>query len=204
MHIGGIPFTDERLLVDEFVTAKPSLPYGSLPVLTVDGQPLAQSAAILRYCGRLADLYPGDALEAARADEVVNVVVEFVAGLEDIGASAEEDDDDNGVQMRLLDFVSEAVPKFLGGLDRRLQSFGEGPAAVGAGITIADLAIYVCLLNIAAGAFEPVSMKVVQGYTRVVASFELVRTHPQVVAWNNQIARKAADVQQRAEAGVTN
>lgn len=203
MHIGGIPFTDERLLVDEFVTAKPSFPYGSLPVLTVDGQLLAQSAAILRYCGCLADLYPADALEAARADEVVNVVVEFVAGLEEIGGSAEEDDD-NGVQMRVLDFVNQALPKFLGGLDRRLQSFGEGPAAVGAGITIADLAIYVCLLNIAAGAFEPVSMKVVQGYTRVVASFEMVRTHPKVVAWNNQIARKAADVRQRAEAGMPN
>ena len=41
---------------------KKSTPYGQLPVLYIDGKPMTQSLAMLRYVGRLApDLYPPDA-----------------------------------------------------------------------------------------------------------------------------------------------
>lgn len=185
--------------MDEFLALKPSLPYGSVPVLTVDGFEYAQSAAILRYCGRLAGLYPPDPVEAVRVDEVVDTIVDFVAGLEKVGVETDPDDDETIVQMNLLKFVNEGVPKFLGGLDKRLQVFGEGSWAVGDQMTIGDLAIYVCMLNIAAGAFDHMTMRPMQAYKRIVKSFEMVKAHPKVASWNADIARRVEEIRQIAD-----
>jgi glutathione S-transferase len=53
---------------------KPDTPFGALPVLEADGQTLAQSNAINRYVGKLTDLYPKDAWQAALCDEVMEAV----------------------------------------------------------------------------------------------------------------------------------
>ena len=56
-------FADQRVTFDTFRGMKASgeLPYGTLPVLVVDGaqkRTIAQSNAILRYAGKLGGLYP--------------------------------------------------------------------------------------------------------------------------------------------------
>eukprot|EP00965_Chrysotila_dentata_P206261 6183451-Pleurochrysis_carterae.AAC.2 len=53
--------------------AKQETPYGGLPVLLVDGKPLAQSGSILRYAASLAKLVPADPFEAALCDSVAEV-----------------------------------------------------------------------------------------------------------------------------------
>lgn len=171
-----------------------------MPILTVDGQVYAQSAAILRYCGKLAGLYPENPLQAQRTDEVLETVIDFITGMEAVANENETEGDDRASQQRLLNFIKEAVPRYLGGLDQRLKSFGPGPWAVGDNITIADLAIYVCLLNVAAGAFTYMSMNALQAYGRVVGCFHAVRGHPKVSAWNEELARKALVKRQAASA----
>lgn len=199
LTIGGIPFEDERLLFEEFVALKPTLPYASLPVLTVDGQVYAQSVAILRYCGKLASIYPEDTLHAQQTDEVLDTIIDFITGLEVASNPPPSEDDQDNVEKGLLTFLTDAVPRYLGGLDNRLQSFGEGPWAVGGSLSIADLAIYVCLLNVSAGAFEKMSWEPLQPFTRLMASFYAVEAHPKVAAWNADIARRAAEVREAAE-----
>lgn len=171
--------------------------------MTVDGAVYAQSVAILRYCGTLAGLYPADALTAQRVDEVIDVVVDFVAGLEAVAAERQreleeagedETDDDSIYQVRLLKYINESVPKYLGGLEHRLKEFGDGPWAIGEAITIADLAIYVCLLNVSAGAFDHMNLGPMKAYKRIMASFEAVKSHPKVAAWNDEMAKRAEEV----------
>src|SRR6187549_2390098 len=70
LAMGGIPFEDDRVPPSEWERRKPNTPFGALPVLEVDGQTLAQSNAINRYVGKLTDLYPTDAWQAALCDEV--------------------------------------------------------------------------------------------------------------------------------------
>src|SRR4026207_2234847 len=65
LSIGGIQFVDERVPPSEWEQRKPNTPFGALPVLEVDGRTLAQSNAINRYVGKLTDLYPTDAWQAA-------------------------------------------------------------------------------------------------------------------------------------------
>ena len=74
LSMGGIPFEDDRVPPSEWERRKPNTPFGALPVLEVDGQTLAQSNAINRYVGKLTDLYPTDAWQAALCDEVMEAV----------------------------------------------------------------------------------------------------------------------------------
>jgi glutathione S-transferase len=74
LSIGGIPFEDDRVAPADWPARKPDTPFGALPVLEVDGQTLAQSNAINRYVGKLTDLYPLDAWQAALWDEVMEAV----------------------------------------------------------------------------------------------------------------------------------
>jgi prostaglandin-H2 D-isomerase / glutathione transferase len=74
LSMGGIPFEDDRVPPSEWERRKPNTPFGALPVLEVDGQTLAQSNAINRYVGKLADFYPTDAWQAGLCDEVMEAM----------------------------------------------------------------------------------------------------------------------------------
>jgi glutathione S-transferase len=68
------PFEDDRVPPSDWQWRKQDTPFGALPVLEVDGQTLAQSNAINRYVGKITDLYPSDAWQAALCDEVMEAV----------------------------------------------------------------------------------------------------------------------------------
>ena len=71
LFIGGIAFEDDRVKPADWARRKSETPFGALPVLEVDGQTVAQSNAINRYVGKLADLYPSDPWQAALCDETM-------------------------------------------------------------------------------------------------------------------------------------
>ena len=47
-------------------------PFGQLPILIVNNTKIAQTSAMIRYCGKLADLYPNDPMESALVDQVID------------------------------------------------------------------------------------------------------------------------------------
>ena len=70
--LGDVPFTDERIKFDKWKEMKASTPFGSLPLLVVDGETFAQSNACLRYAGKLSGLYPkDDPVKALRMDMII-------------------------------------------------------------------------------------------------------------------------------------
>ena len=76
LHIGGIAFEDHRFTFPEFAEFRKTTPFGQVPTLEVDGLHLTQCDAMLRYAGKLANLYPTDPLQALLCDEVAYVVEE--------------------------------------------------------------------------------------------------------------------------------
>jgi glutathione S-transferase len=71
LHIGGVPFEDVRIPMDQWPAMKAHTPFQHrLPVLEVDGEQLGQSYAILMFAGRLTGLLPQDAMQAAKAREL--------------------------------------------------------------------------------------------------------------------------------------
>lgn len=167
------------------------LPYGSLPTLSVDGEVYSHSSSILRFVGKQAGLYPNEELAALRVDEVIDTILDFFHGLESLDKDVESYFDD------VKKYLINSVPRYLGGLDSRLKQFGDGPWAVGDSISIADLAVYVCVLYIKAGAFELLTPEEVVEYERLRSCAEAVREHPRVIEWNECVANKAAALKQR-------
>ena len=95
LSIGGVPFEDRRVTFAEWSAMKKETPYGSLPVLEVDGQRVAQSNGINRYVGKLAGLYPSDPLQAAFCDEPMDAVDWFAPLLSAFEAAVRPADQGN-------------------------------------------------------------------------------------------------------------
>jgi hypothetical protein len=77
LAIAGVDFEDARFANrDEFLAKKPTLRFGQVPYLEVDGKELFQSCAILRFIGRYFDasLYPADAAMAVQVDAFLDQV----------------------------------------------------------------------------------------------------------------------------------
>ena len=78
---GKIPYED--LSISQYFggkawpEAKPLCSYDQVPLLVVDGKPLAQSGAITRFAAGLAGLVPADPYAAAKADEVFEAAQEL-------------------------------------------------------------------------------------------------------------------------------
>jgi prostaglandin-H2 D-isomerase / glutathione transferase len=169
LSMAGIPFEDDRVSPSDWERRKPNTPFGALPVLEVDGQTLAQSNAINRYVGKLADLYPTDAWQAALCDEVMEAVEDVNTKL---AATLFLPDDEKKVQRRAL--VDGPLSFYLSRLQQRLEAHG-GRYFASDRLTIADLKVFVwirylksgILDHVPAGLPDRVAPKLVEHYQRV-------------------------------------
>ncbi|KAK2712883.1 hypothetical protein QYM36_011548 [Artemia franciscana] len=70
---GNIQYEDNRIEFSDWPALKPKTPFGQLPVLEVDGKPLAQSNAIARFLAKQCNLMPATDWEQAQADELADL-----------------------------------------------------------------------------------------------------------------------------------
>ena len=119
LSIGGIAFEDDRIQLADWERRKADTPFGALPVLEVDGQIVAQSNAINRYVGKLADLYPSDPWQAALCDEIMEAVEDINTK---IGATFFLPEEQKKAQREAL--VEGPIPFYLTRLQQRLEAHG--------------------------------------------------------------------------------
>uniref|UniRef100_A0A6B2LKB6 GST N-terminal domain-containing protein n=1 Tax=Arcella intermedia TaxID=1963864 RepID=A0A6B2LKB6_9EUKA len=145
-RIGNIPFEDTRIPFTEWGQKKATFPFGTVPVLEVDGKKLGNSNTILQYVGKLAGLAPGDLFQFAKVDEFLSVLEDYMTALfGGIKKAAPEDK-----PAFIAEFVKTTSPHFLGLLEKTAVANG-GPYAVGSALTVADLKLYVLIGTINAG-----------------------------------------------------
>ena len=68
-----VSFEDVRLSSEEWINFKPNTPYGSMPVLEVDGKQLAGSRSINRYLAEEFGLAGSNAFENAELDSIIDI-----------------------------------------------------------------------------------------------------------------------------------
>ena len=136
-HLGNIPFEDERWSFADFGAKRAGLRFACVPVMTIDGAEVTQSNALNRYVGRLAGLYPEDALQALYCDEVMDAV-------EDIGNHVGRTFGMKGEALREAREALAAGPlkQFMVGLDALLTR-GGGEYFADGRLTVADLKVVV-------------------------------------------------------------
>lgn len=178
LTLGKVPFEDHRLKSGEWADFKAKTPYGAAPVMTVDGEMVAQSNAMLRYAGRLSGLYPKDALKAALADEVIDLTTDLMM----CGYRYRGDDKDKLKEEREK-LVTVDVPRYWGGLESRLESMGAGEYALGDKLSVADIAIFTMYTTIKCGLMEFIETDVLDSYPKLFKIFNTFSALPEVVAW---------------------
>jgi len=177
-HIGNIPFEDERWSFPEFGQKRGGTPFNAVPVLTIDGVTVTQSNAMNRYVGKLAGLYPEDALQALFCDEVMDAV-------EDIAHQVGRTFGLKGDAMR---DAREALMKgplttSLKGLDQLLTR-GGGQYFADGRLTVADLKVCVQLRALQSGQLDHVPRTFVEEVApNIAAHAARISEDPRVLAY---------------------
>ncbi|KAK3604482.1 hypothetical protein CHS0354_019077 [Potamilus streckersoni] len=132
----GQKFEDNRIQKDEWPEIKKTMPFGQVPLLEVDGKPLAQSYAIARYLAREFGFAGSSNWELAQIDQILDLVDD--AKKEMLKAGHEKDPDKKkDLEQKLQD---EIFPKFIGFFEKLLKDNG-GQFFVGSSLSLADLAV---------------------------------------------------------------
>ncbi|TYZ60440.1 hypothetical protein PybrP1_009390, partial [[Pythium] brassicae (nom. inval.)] len=119
-------------------------------------------------------------LAAFQIDELFNIIDE----LNDVwGPSFREQDMEKKLAMRKT-LAEGMIPKSLGFLEKRAAENAAGPYAVGAKLTVADLAIASLLDGLVSGRMEGVPTTVVDPFVRLNAIRAAVHAHPKVAEWH--------------------
>ncbi|BCO28344.1 hypothetical protein MIZ03_3244 [Rhodoferax lithotrophicus] len=172
LHIGGLPFEDKRFAFADFAEVRKSTPLNQVPTLHVDGVQITQSDAITRYVGKLAGLYPIDALQALLCDEVLSAVED--ANVK-IGTTFGLTGDTLKEARTAL--VKGPLPLYLGWLQTQLQAHG-GEYFADQRLTIADLKVFVFVTSLNSGRMDHVPTDLVEKVA------PLLNTHCQRIAQN--------------------
>eukprot|EP01124_Arcella_intermedia_P024513 TRINITY_DN4148_c0_g2_i2.p1 TRINITY_DN4148_c0_g2~~TRINITY_DN4148_c0_g2_i2.p1 ORF type:complete len:201 (-),score=56.92 TRINITY_DN4148_c0_g2_i2:304-906(-) len=144
-RIGGIPFEDCRISFPDWAQKKHTFPFGTVPVLEVDGKNLCNSNTILQYAGKVAGLGPADLFSIAKVDEFLSVIEDYMGELFGFLRRSPEEK-----EKFISEFVKGTSPYYLGLLEKTAVANG-GPYAVGGCLSVADLKLYVLMNLIHAG-----------------------------------------------------
>jgi len=196
--LGGITFEDVRIPFQDWGALKPTTPYGQLPLLSIDnGEPMAQSGAMLRYAGTLANaqgvpLYPLDKMLAV--EEAIGFVddlkrdwrppVGIALDCTTYGYPADfKGSPEHNAVIKFMreQFVNGILPRYMGFLEKRLAT--SGGFLVGVEPTIADCALLPVLNRLTSGGVDHVAVNCLEPYPVVTAYVDRFMQLPAVKAW---------------------
>lgn len=179
LSMGDIAFEDHRIPVPSWATVREAMPFHALPVLEVDGEAITQSNAINRYVGRLAGLYPEDALDALRCDEIMDAVEDVTTqvvatfGMEDAHA----------LRTTREALVGGPIRLYLERLQDILVARG-GAYFAAKRLTVADLKVYVWVRNLRSGILEHIPKDLVDRVAPALAEHsDRVEADPRIAAY---------------------
>lgn len=180
LTIGGIPFKDNTPKNCAYFSERKEAAGCQLPFLTIDGEVLGQSRAILRYLGKQIayegkPLYPADPLEAYRCDELMDLVED---ARQPLGRTFSIQDQGEKEAARAVLFAEDgAIAKELRKLDRRLGFFGPD-------ITIADLYVFSLMNSFRQPTFiDGIPAGAIDVYNNIQRHHEFVATLPPIAEY---------------------
>ncbi|XP_055298070.1 glutathione S-transferase-like isoform X2 [Sitodiplosis mosellana] len=106
---GGIEYEDIRITQEEWPAIKPTMPFGQIPVLEVDGTRVYQSTSITRYLAKHVGLAGADDWESLLIDIAVDNLNEFDSKL--VAAHYEKDDAIKAIKLAAV--KDEILPFYL-------------------------------------------------------------------------------------------
>lgn len=170
----GIEYEDCRVAGEEWQKLKPTIPTGQLPALVVDGTMLQQSMAIIRYLAREFNLAGSNNLEMAKAESVLETIVEMQGEMKPLYF---EKDEAKKAEMKKKIYEDVIKPK-MQILENMLIANG-GEVFVGKTITVADIMVF----SAADSMQSFLSVNVLEGFPKLTVLKQKVEDEPKIAAW---------------------
>ncbi|XP_008842842.1 hematopoietic prostaglandin D synthase [Nannospalax galili] len=164
-----IKYEDHRIQQADWPNIKPTLPFGKIPVLEVEGFTLHQSLAIARYLTKNTDLAGKTELEQCQVDAVVDTLDDFMS----LFPWAEKKQDVKG-QM-FMELLTHHAPHLLQDLDTYL---GDKDWFIGNYVTWADFYWDICSTTLLV--LKP---DLLDNRPRLVALRNKVQAIPAIAGW---------------------
>ncbi|CAL1536990.1 unnamed protein product [Lymnaea stagnalis] len=141
LHAAKKKFHDNRVAFSDWGNLKPKTPFGSLPVLEVDGQQFAQGMALAAFLARENGLYGSSNLEGLAIDQIHVLREDLI--VEEINLFKEKD---ATKKAELVKTMTETVyPRFLAYFNKLIEENKEktkSKFAVGTKLSLADIVIF--------------------------------------------------------------
>ncbi len=178
LDAGNIPFEDHRISFAEFGQAAKDLPMGAVPVVEIDGTVYTQSNALIRYYGKISGLYPEDAWEAYKCDEVMGATEDLTNKL--VQTFGLKDDALLSARQAL---VKGPITRYLKLLDSRLSEAGSNYLADNR-FTIADLKVFIQLRSLTSGFLDHVPTDTVSSVAPRLQDYaESIAKEPSILSY---------------------
>lgn len=173
LFISGVEYADVRMnyatLQEEKVKDPKRIPFGSLPVLTVNGNHYVESGAHARWAGKRAGLYPSDPLSQLRVDELFEVSANIMI-------LAPSSSDPVELKRQSAEYAEGRMATILAYLSSKII----GPFFMGEELSIADLQFFSNYLALEEGLFKHLDTSVVDPHPKLVTLASAVKLHPMV------------------------
>lgn len=170
-------FDDNRVIRGGFEALKPTLPFGALPTLDVDGQgTIAQSNAILRFIGRKHGLHPQEPFEAARHDAFMDAVEDL---RHRISATMRIQDEEEKKAIR-QQLSADYIPHWGLCVDRLIT---DGPFIGGELPSVADIKLFMVNRWVSSGIVDHIPTDIFDPFTKLKTVAANINNHPAVLKW---------------------
>ncbi len=183
LHLAGVDFIDNRIKAGPaWLELKPTTPFGSLPTLELPGKgTFAQSNAILVLVGRMHDLHPTDAFEAARHEALMAFAEELRHHVSPVLRIKDEPERTS----RRTELATTYIPTWAGFAERQL---GDGPFVAGDKLHVVDLKLYLVMRWFISGVVDSIPTTVFDAFPKLMRLFHAVAEHPGVKSWQTRQA----------------
>ncbi|MGC4070611.1 MAG: glutathione S-transferase family protein [Polyangiaceae bacterium] len=177
LHISGIDFEDVRIQRQDWPQIKPTMPFGSVPVLEIPGKPaLAQSNAILVFVGRKHGLHPTDPFEAAQHEALMAHVEDLRAAVSPTIRIADE-----GAKKKAREALVESyLPQWAAGAEKHI---GEGPFVAGRQLNVVDIKLHMAVRWFNGGKVDYIPPTIFANAPKLNRLHDAVRDDARVKAW---------------------
>jgi len=162
---------------------KDATPWGSVPVVELaDGSKLAQGRAVLRFVGKHTGLYPADAVQAERCDELLDVMDDITMTINDAGKGLETEEI-RAARLAACTADDGALKKTLTRMEAFVGTHGSDGYSVGTAVSIGDVAVFQTVCNLVCGFWDGVPKDLFEAYPRLSAITKMFGSVPNVAAW---------------------
>ena len=171
----GVQYEDVRKSGEDWAAFKPNTPFGSMPVLDIDGKLYAGSGPIARYVAEAHGLAGSNALENLELASINDVIND---GFVQMMLFYFEKEEARKAQLK-KDLDEKHFPKFLGLLNKRITDNGSSGWIYGEKVTYIDLcvALFAELVEKIGGA------NALDAYPAVAKLRETVEALPNIAKW---------------------